>query len=255
MSYNARYWGDKENRAKIAREHTDKMEKEYSDEIKECIKNTVLYDDSNALPIESSLTPKIIVDDIDSVGGAFKYLDGKTAILNFASYKNPGGMFINGSKAQEECLCHESFLYNVLKEKSDYYEFNNAHKNKALYLNRCLYSKDVIFIHDGKKANIDVITCASPNFATFGKYFFTNKKENSDALKSRINFIKNISEIEKVDTLILGAFGCGVFRQDATEVALLFKEAFKTSTVKTIIYAVPSGSDKTNYNAFKKVFE
>ena len=45
MSYNARYWGDKENRAKIAREHTDKMEKEYSDEIKECIKNTVLYDD------------------------------------------------------------------------------------------------------------------------------------------------------------------------------------------------------------------
>ena len=40
----------------------------------------------------------------------------KIAVLNFASFKNPGGMFYNGSSAQEESLCHESFLYNVLKK-------------------------------------------------------------------------------------------------------------------------------------------
>ena len=38
--------------------------------------------------------------------------------LNFASYKNPGGKFMDGSSAQEECLCHESILYEVLSAVS-----------------------------------------------------------------------------------------------------------------------------------------
>lgn len=35
---------------------------------------------------------------------------GRTAILNYASYKSPGGFFLEGSPAQEEALCHESIL-------------------------------------------------------------------------------------------------------------------------------------------------
>ena len=40
--------------------------------------------------------------------------NGHIVALNFASYKNPGGQFINGSMAQEESLCHASMLYPVL---------------------------------------------------------------------------------------------------------------------------------------------
>ena len=94
---------------------------------------------------------KIEVVDMDSVSAIFQYAENNTAVLNFASYKNPGGMFVNGSKAQEECLCHESFLYNVLKENQNYYNWNNQHKNRALYLNRALYSPNIKFFHEDKE--------------------------------------------------------------------------------------------------------
>lgn len=89
--------------------------------------------------------PVIIVDKLDSVKSAIQHRDGKTAVLNFASYKNPGGKFMEGSSAQEECLCHASTLYNVLKQFPVYYQWNRVHNNRALYTNRALYSEDVIF--------------------------------------------------------------------------------------------------------------
>ena len=74
-------------------------------------------------------------------------------------------------------------------------------------------------------------------------------------LQERILFIKKIAETQKVETLILGAYGCGVFKQDANVVAKFFKEAFKETSVKTIIYAVPKGADKRNYEAFVETFK
>lgn len=45
---------------------------------------------------------KIIVENIDSVSAVMRYGNPNTAVLNFSSYKNPGEIFMNGSKAQEE---------------------------------------------------------------------------------------------------------------------------------------------------------
>ena len=256
MSYNSRYWVDKEARAKVAKAHTEKMAVDYKIEIKTAISKSIIYDDKAVTDTSASTVPTIIVDDIDSVGGILKYASGKTCVLNFSSYKEPGGMFINGSKAQEECLCHESFLYNVLSKLTSFYDFNNQHKNKALYLNRAIYTPDVIFEHNGEKCNCDVLTCAAPNRSAFTKYNTTQKDEdlNLSTLKDRIFFIKKIVEMQNVETLILGAYGCGVFGQDASVVAGLFKEAFLSTNVKTIVYAVPKGSDVKNYDAFNKTF-
>jgi len=137
-------WDGKEERAKQARKHTEEMENLYGGKIKEVVKNSVIYDIDFKCNIKKSCENIIIVDALDSVSAIMKYArDCKNhiAVLNFASYKNPGGMFINGSKAQEECLCHESFLYNVLLQfVQGFYDWNNKNKNKALYLNRGLYS-------------------------------------------------------------------------------------------------------------------
>ena len=257
MGYNARYWIDKVERAKVAKDHTKKMQEKYGKQIKECVENTVLYDDSNTPLHEYSQSPNITIADLDTVSGLFKYHEGKTAVLNFASYKNPGGMFIDGSKAQEECLCHESFLCNVLREKNSYYDWNKKYLNKALYLNRALYSKNVIFEHEGSVLEADVITCASPNRSTYLRY--NNKPEdnehNTKVLEERIMFVKRIAELNNLDTIVLGAYGCGVFGQDAKTVAELFKKAFEKTNVKNIIYAVPKGMDSKNFEAFEQVFK
>ena len=55
---------------------------------------------------------------------------------------------MEGSSAQEECLCHTSNLYNVLKRFPKYYEWNKKHNNKALYTNRAMYSENVTFLDE-----------------------------------------------------------------------------------------------------------
>ena len=161
-------------------------------------------------------------------------------------------MFLNGSKAQEECLCHESFLYNVLSQfVLEFYDWNNRHKNKALYLNRGLFSSGVWFFRENSHVECSVITCAAPNKSAAQKYQNVSDEENTRVLRSRIKFVLDMAKDNNINTLILGAYGCGVFGQDATEVANIFKE-YLTTTHKcfdTVVFAVPSGRDG-NYEKF-----
>lgn len=260
MGYNTRYWGNKSQRAKEAQNHTIWMANDFTTAIQTSIKDTKEYTDVVELQNDKEAAfPRNTVIDLDSVGAIFRYTEGKTCVLNFASYRNPGGKFIEGSKAQEECLCHASFLYNVLREFPDYYDYNEKHRNKGLYTNRALYTPNIGFFNgNNEQVLCDVLTCAAPNKSAFMQYVDVEYKQkdllNEKTLRERIQFIKDIVEDNCVDTFIAGAYGCGVFRQDATMVAKLFKEIFNKTTVNNIVYAIPSGMDKENYNAFMKVF-
>ena len=163
-----------ENAVKAER-HTKLMQDKYKDQIQASISATKLYKVvwNSKDPDENAEQNKmrIFVEDLDSVAAILKYQGSKTAVLNFASYRSPGGGFIRGSIAQEECLCHESFLYNVLESfQREFYEWNMQHKQKGLYLNRALYSPEIGFFRNGKEAFCDVITCAAPNKAAAQKY-------------------------------------------------------------------------------------
>lgn len=252
---NEHYWEEKDIRAKQARRHTGEMVNLYGPQITECIQNTKLY--------EGGFEPKavrkpfasrrMVLDPIDSVSAVFEHHCGKTAVLNFSSFKNPGGMFLVGSKAQEECLCHESFLYNVLSGHPEFYAWNRKHLNKALYMDRALYSPDVLFLHEGNIIPCDVITCAAPNKAAASKYVNVSDGENREALESRIRFILDIAVEERVATLILGAYGCGVFGQDPAEVAGLFMKYLRMPKYQCfwkVVFAIPEGKDG-NYEKFR----
>ena len=268
--YNQRnYSNRKEERRIKAYNWTNEMEQEFSDEIDYSINNTQVYDDldgSNRLyqTTDKTNTMTIEVVPLDTVSAIFKYQDDTSLVtLNFASFKNPGGGFINGSKAQEECLCEESFLYNVLYSfNNTFYEENRKMLNKSMYKNRALYSPQIIFLREekngkrieGKEAISDVITCASPNFSS-GKNLGVSKEENLKVLESRIQFILDIASINHAETLILGAFGCGVFKQDPKNVANIFKKLLPHYPFVKVVFAIPQSRKDNNYEVFKQVFE
>ena len=97
----------------------------------------------------------------------------------------------------------------------------------------------------------DVITCAAPNRSLLLKDGRFSEKENEEALKDRIRFIRDICDNEGVDVLIAGAFGCGVFAQKPEKVACFFREYFCDTKVKKVIFAIPLDR---NYAPFEREF-
>lgn len=147
---------------KRAKEHYDFIRKQYHKEIDNSIANTTIHaceGIETRIPQYQnnySVTPK------DSVSCLFS-LENKdnVAVLNFASYKKPGGLYFQGVESQEESLCLESTLLPVIEAfKPTYYVWNNKHLNRGIYLNRALYSKDILFERERQKVYADVITYA-----------------------------------------------------------------------------------------------
>ena len=81
--------------------------------------------------------------------------------------------------------------------------------------------------------------------------------KNRFELEKRINFVLQIAAVNQVKILILGAFGCGVFGQNATEVATIFKGLLET-TYKgyfyNVIFAIPAEEKYFNLDKFREVF-
>lgn len=262
MNNNFNYWNNNKELSNLAKIHTAEMENKYINEIRNCIQSTVIYDDITITPsnVMYRPIPNIIIDDLDSVSAIFKYNNfGKIAVLNFASYKNPGGSFLEGSSAQEESLCHKSYLYSVLSSNMNYYDYNRKNLNKGLYTNRALYSPNIRFFNNDNTLTTfcDVITCAAPNYSAAGRYKMVTAEENFEVLKSRCKFILDIAHINSINTLILGAFGCGVFGQNPTEVATIFKNLIKYNsyyTTENFIFAIPY-LNSNNYICFKNILE
>lgn len=260
---------NKLERTLLAKQHIEDVTKRFSKEISFSKENTLVYggpdlkpeytkDNDNGDEVLFSLEP------YDTVTTLMKHCEesaksgqrgNRVCVLNFASYKNPGGGYLKGSFAQEEALCSESTLYPVLaKFEHTYYDWNREHLNHALYTNRALYSPEIIFKRDNKEVVTNVITCAAPNYYGAGRQGISYE-ENIKALTSRVKFMYDVAEDNSVDTLILGAWGCGVFRQDAYIVAeLLINEAVGRS-FNQVIFAVPNNNRNDNYYYFSQVLK
>lgn len=207
----------------------------------------------------------VFVELNSSFNVAKKYLNyGKTAVLNFANPHNPGGGVQNGAMAQEECLCRSSNLYLCISNQNvfnDYYLYNRNIGND-FFSDRLIYTKNVTAFKDDSPIpkvmpenewfNVDIITCAAPYIA---KRNYTNLTALKLLFKSRIKNILEAAIDNDVDVIILGAFGCGAFKNPPELVAKAFNEVLNENEYckyfKKIVFAIKSNnSNNSNYSVF-----
>ena len=198
---------------------------------------------------------------------------GRVAVLNFANPENPGGGVQNGAMAQEECLCRSSILYPCLCDKSVFNEFYLYHRNlrSFFYSDRLIYTKGVTVFKDDSDVpqlmpenewfQVDVITCSAPYIA---RRKYTNKTVLKELFKSRIKNIFEAAVDNGAEVLVLGAFGCGAFKNPPEIVAKAFHEVIEENAYHTkfkrTVFAIKStvGDDSymacPNITAFEEEF-
>ena len=241
-----------------AKEHTMLMDQDET--VKMCtaqsISRTEVFDGRTFRPNEPVRTndspTTVLFTPNDTVTAALGYPDKMVVLLNFASYKHPGGMFLRGSAAQEEAICHKSNLFNILRDFDGSY-YNENRKMAAgnpLYTDRALYTPNVV-INNGvfNVHNNSVVTCAAPNLRSPIPMDYPTYK---DVLDRRVRFIRDIIYAHPFDVIILGAWGCGVFKNNPNDVMDSFLKAFypcKELKGKTIVFAVPGINE--NSDVFK----
>jgi uncharacterized protein (TIGR02452 family) len=151
----------------------------------------------------------------------------KIGVLNFASAKNAGGGFLNGSQAQEESLARSSALYKSLLKCREYYEFHRSHTS-LLYSDRIIYSpncpvlkNDAGILFD-RPYSVDFITSPAPNAGAIEKNQPQDMDKIEETLRIRGSKILSLATYNGCDALILGAWGCGVFRNNPATIAQMF---------------------------------
>ena len=202
----------------------------------------------------------------------------KVCVLNFASATNPGGGVVNGSSAQEESICRCTTLYPCLNTDKMWNAFYKPHRKAAnpLYNNDCIYTPDVcVFKSDTNFPetlskdewwNVNIITCAAPNLRerpsnamnpyAGAKAAKIAPEELEKLLTSRVRRIFEIAVANGNEVLILGAFGCGAFRNPPEIVAKAFNTVMQDYLCyfDTIEYAVyHTEREVANYEAFKRI--
>ena len=189
----------------------------------------------------------------------------KIAVLNFASATDPGGGVKSGSRAQEESLCRCSTLYSSLSQPKTidkYYTFH-IDRHNSLYTDACIYSPDIVIcktdtgypqrLDEKDFVKVDVITCAAPNLRNTA----IESSDYVNLMSSRIKHIFHIAHVHDIDTLVLGAFGCGAFKNNPFLVAGCFKSMIEKhgKDFEDIVFAIyDAPSSTSNYKAFKTVF-
>ena len=251
----------REERTKRAQAHIAQVDARYAKDVARSLEELKVYDGKPQVSVEGHV-PTVRVVDQDSVTAILEQGRGLAsacdlAVLDFASFVNPGGGYERGAWAQEEALCAESTLYNVLREQKSWYGQNRSRNiNCELYRNRGLVVPKVRVDRDKYHSYADVIVVAAPNLRRARENYRIKDDTAIASMRDRIRFVLAIADDLGHDKLILGAFGCGVFGWDAALVAQLFLEelARGTHVATQVTFAVPQDRFNENFARFEHAF-
>lgn len=194
----------------------------------------------------------------------------KPAVLNLASDTSPGGGFERGAIAQEEALCYRSSLFLSLHKT--YYPWTPL---------QGLYTRDVVIIRSAMSDGhsllapavaatslpvVSVISIAAvrrPKLEDAQTASGEQRKVFKDAedrvlTKKKMRLALRMAASKGHDSLVLGALGCGAFRNPAEEIADAWKEVFGEDEFgggwwREVWFAVLDPNKEGNFELFEKV--
>ncbi len=158
---------------------------------------------------------------------AARRLGDGVACLVFASARNPGGGFLSGAQAQEESIARVSALYPCQLAAGEFYDFHRGQRDLR-YSDRVIYSPEVpVFrAEDGmlleEGYHVSFLTCAAPNLGAILANQPATAASVPGVLAGRARRVLEVAAAHGHRTLVLGAWGCGVFRNDPATVAAVF---------------------------------
>lgn len=149
------------------------------------------------------------------------------ACLVFASAKSPGGGFLSGAQAQEESIARSSALYPCQSAAGEFYNFHRR-QGDLRYSDRVIYSPRVpVFRADDgalleEPYTVSFLTAAAPNLGAVVTSQPTAAGSVPGVLAARAARVLSVAAAHGHRRLVLGAWGCGVFRNDPAVVAETF---------------------------------
>ncbi|MGL6074802.1 MAG: TIGR02452 family protein [Fimbriiglobus sp.] len=177
--------------------------------------------------------------------------------LNFASAKNPGGGFLGGAVAQEECLCRASGLYPTIQSSPMY----GVHfSERGFYTHSAIYSPNVPVLRRDDGTWLEAlyrcsfITCAAVNAGIVPKEKSARVRQ---VMKERIDVVLRLMAGHGYERIVLGAWGCEVFRNHPVTIADLFQEALRArfhGVFAEVHFAVLSRGGDQNFEPFRERF-
>ena len=195
-----------------------------------------------------------------------KHLEDNTGedvvCLNFASAKNPGGGFLNGSQAQEESLARATGMYSCIAPKQSMYN-HNRQCGTCLYTHHALYSPKVPVLRNDEDELLEepyltsIITSPAVNAGAVRR---RERPLIEPTMRERIENVLALAVAHHHQTVVLGAWGCGVFKNDPTNVAQWLHDALQSErfqgAFRKVIFAVLDRSREERFiGPFLKMFD
>ena len=229
-----------------------------------CLAGTRRYRPGELRPLAASgPAPRIEVTTETTAAAARRLAaTGPVAALNFASAKNPGGGFLGGARAQEEDLARCSALYPSQLTQRAYYDANRA-CGTMLYTDHLIVSPEVPFFRDDRLDLLEapftctIVTAPAPNAGEALRRDPGAGPVIAETLTRRAALVLAALAGHGARTIVLGAWGCGVFRNDPDRVAAVFADALCAAggAFDRVVLAI---ADRTgegpNYRAFARRF-
>ncbi|MCT7355386.1 TIGR02452 family protein [Streptomyces sp. 15-116A] len=187
---------------------------------------------------------------------------GPPAVLNFASARNPGGGYLNGAQAQEEALCRASALYTCLLRAPAFYEHHRTHRD-PFYTDRVIHSPGVPVFRDDRDRLLaepftaGFLTSPAPNAGVIRRTAPERASDLPRALAVRAERVLETAAAHGYRALVLGAWGCGVFRNDPAQVAAAFRALLEPGGrfAGTFAHVVFGVLDRTRDQAVRTAFD